>query len=239
MRKVPSYFTILLLSVMPAFVWGTTWVPVKVRDPVGGGLIEVQQPASWGSYIYEQPGKSDQVFWPYTYDVWLWFNPKSGYIAFGDDFEKVDASKKAALKVWLKTNFDRKRLPVSRLELLSWAEKVYSVRGMDDDFWCYYYRLMAYENRANQPVSLDYVRKALPLLLAKLESAKEPSLIMETLYLLSEYNRRLGTNSDSDAYLARLQSFETEDDLSEFKTYLLNIAKEQRDPPPNISSERP
>jgi len=102
----------------------TTWVPTEVRDPITDARVKVQEPASSGSYIYQWPGKEDQVFWPYTDPAWLWFNPASGYIAFGGDFTELDATRRAALKDWLQSHYDRHAPPRSRIELLSWAEKV-------------------------------------------------------------------------------------------------------------------
>lgn len=237
MPKISSLIATLLL-VVSTISYATTWVTEKVRDPIANARINVSQPASSGGYIYQWPEKSDQVFWPYTDDNWLWFNPKSGYIAFGGDFEEIDSVQRDTLKAWLKANFDRKVLPKSRLELLAWAEKVYAVRGMDDDFWCYFYRLMAYETKTGIDTSLGYVRKAIPLLIKRLELVTKQNQRMETLYLLSEYHRRIGNVADSVTYLDQLTATEVKDDLSGFKTYLLDIVREQRDPSFNSSLQR-
>lgn len=234
MPKISSFVVTLLLAVS-TISYATTWVTEEVRDPIANVRIQVSQPASSGSYIYQWPEKSDQVFWPYTDDNWLWFNPKSGYIAFGGDFEELDSAQRDTLKAWLKTNFNRKALPKSRLELLAWAEKVYAVRGMDDDFWCYFYRLMAYETKTDIDTSLGYVRKAIPLLIKRLELANKQDQRMETLYLLGEYHRRIGNAADSAIYLEQLKATEAKDDQSGFKTYLLDIAMEQRGPSPDNS----
>ena len=228
MRKLTTLLatSLLFLASLPSHA--ITWVSSSVRDPVSGHRVKVSEPASSGSYIYQYPEKSDQVFWPYTDDNWLWFNPKSGYIAFGSDFEGLEPSKSKEMKAWLKEHFDRENLPRSRLELLTWAEKVYATRGMNDDFWCHYYRLMAFETRSNPVLSLEYVRKALPLLIARNQSEQEPGQQMETLYLLSEYNRRLGRDDEATRFLEQLSSIQSTNDLASFKTYLLKIAEEQR-----------
>jgi hypothetical protein len=218
----------VLLCIVPVSTHATTWASSKVRDPITNERLEVHAPSSSGSYIYEWPEKSDQVFWPYTDTHWLWFNPKSGYIAFGNDFAELDSARRAALKAWLKANFDRDAPPQSRVALLLWAEKVYAVRGMDDDFWCHFYRLMAFETRADTKVSLDYVRKALPLLEKRLGVSAELGRTLETLYLLGEYNRRLGRDVDAKDYLQKLDSLEVDEELSGLKNYLLEIAKEQQ-----------
>lgn len=237
MRKSQCFIVIMLLAAS-TLANATTWAPEKVRDPISNQRIQVSQPASSGSYIYHWPGKSDQVFWPYTDENWLWFNPKSGYIAFGNDFEEINESERDTLKTWLDKEFDRKMPPESRLGLLAWAEKVYSARGMDDDFWCHFYRLMAYETTADIEISLGYVRKAIPLLAKRLESPKDPGQRIETLYLLSEYHRRLGDDEISAGYLEQLESIQVNDDLYDFKIYLLDIAKEQRDSSPSSEAQR-
>jgi hypothetical protein len=228
MRKITAILVVSVLSLVSSTSFGITWVQGHVRDPVSGNRVKVAQPASSGSYIYQYPEKSDQVFWPYTDENWLWFNPKSGYIAFGGDFEELEAPKAQELKAWLKANYDRKNPPQTRLELLDWAGRVYTIRSMNGDFWCHFYRLMAFETRSDSSLSLGYVRKALPLLVARLQSTSEPAPRMETLYLLSEYNRRLGSESDAALYLSELAEFHAASDLAEFKKYLLNIADEQR-----------
>lgn len=230
--SVRALLAAVLLCIVPVSINATTWASTTVVDPITRQRVKVQEPASSGSYIYGWPGKSDQVFWPYTDSNWLWFNPKSGYIAFGGDFAELDSSQAAALKVWLKSNFDRDAPPRSRVELLAWAERIYAVRGMDDDFWCHFYRLMAFETRADAKVSLEYVRKALPFLEKRLAATTQPGQTLETLYLLGEYNRRLGRDDEAMGYLERLTSLEVDDKLSGFKKYLLEIAAEQRASPP-------
>jgi hypothetical protein len=225
-----ALFVAVLLCSVPVSIHATTWASSQVRDPITNQSVKVHEPASSGSYIYAWPEKSDQVFWPYTDSHWLWFNPKSGYIAFGDDFAELDSTRRAALQAWLSSNFDRDAPPQSRVALLMWAEKVYVVRGMDDDFWCHFFRLMAFETQADTKVSLEYVKKALPLLEKSLTASAELSQTLKTLYLLSEYNRRLGHNDDANSYLERLTSLEVDDQLSGFKKYLLEIAKEQTGP---------
>lgn len=223
-----ALFVALLLCVAPLSLHATTWMSTEVRDPITSKRVKVDTPASSGSYIYAWPEKSDQVFWPHTDPHWLWFNPKSGYIAFGNDFEDLDPARRAKLQAWLEAHFDRDAPPRSRVELLAWAERVYEARGMDEEFWRHFFRLMAYETRADAKVSLGYVAKALPLLEKKLAASSDPEKTLETLYLLSEYNRRLGRDVDAKGYLDTLAAFEVNDQLAEFKQYLLEIAAEQQ-----------
>ena len=185
----------------------TTWAESKVRDPVSGKHLEVQEPMSSGSYIYSWPGKEDQVFWPMTNESWLWFNPKSGYGAFGNDFEKLEGAALDRVKAWLAANYDRRRPPGTRLERLAWLEQVYGQRGMDEDFWCFFYRLMAFEYSQDDPAkSLGYVKKAMPMIERLLANPASDDARITFLYLLGEYNRRLGNLDASRSYFDQAKS---------------------------------
>ena len=202
----------VIAAIGAVFVWvqpaaATTWGETKVRDPVSGKNIKVQEPMSSGSYIYSWPGKEDQVFWPATDENWLWFNPKSGYGAFGDDFDALEGEALERVKSWLGANYDKTKPPRTRLELLAWLEQIYGQRGMDEDFWCFFYRLMAFEHSQSQPArSLEYVRKALPMLERELPNAASDDRRIAVLYLLGEYNRRLGSLDASHSYFDQVRS---------------------------------
>jgi hypothetical protein len=199
--------TILGAAVLAQPARATTWAESTVHDPVSGKKIKVQEPVSSGSYIYSWPGKEDQVFWPMTANNWLWFNPKSGYAAFGDDFEKLEGEALERVKTWLAAHYDKAKPPASRTESLAWLEQIYTQRGMDDDFWCYFYRLMAFELSQSDPQkSLEYVRKAMPLLERQLVNPKSDNSRIVTLYLLGEYHRRLGNPNDSRNYFDQVKS---------------------------------
>lgn len=202
---------LLLAGVLDA--GATTWVTSTVKDPITGRSVRVQEPASSGSYIYRWPGKEDLVFWPHTDDAWLWFNPSNGYGAFGDDFVELPAAAKEPVRDWLKKNYQRQSAPQTRLEMLRWFERIYALRAMDDDFWCHFYRLMAFELRDNAEESLAYVRKTMPLLQARLSGSEESDRRLETLYLLGEYNRRLGNYDLMRQYFAQVRTarYKTED----------------------------
>jgi len=98
---------------------------------------------------------------------------------------------------------------------------------------------MAYETRDSPTISLDYVRKAIPLLTQDLESANDQGKKMQTLYLLSEYSRRLGNSADSMRYFEKLKSTDPKDGLTGFKDYLLNTAAEQRNPDSSLDHPNP
>jgi tetratricopeptide (TPR) repeat protein len=219
----------LMLAVAPAHA--TTWGKSKAKDPVSGRAVEVHEPMSSGSYIYQWPGKEDQVFWPYTDDHWLWFNPKSGYGAFGSEFEQLEGQGLEKVKAWLADNYDKTKPPNTRLEKLAWLERLYAQRDMDENFWCFYYRLMAYENaEANPALSLEYVRKALPLIEKQLAAAEEGYERIPLLYLLGEYHRRLGLYEQAAGYFdqARKVSFKDEQGVNhDGSEYFNELIKER------------
>jgi hypothetical protein len=191
---------------MAAAAHATTWGDSEVIDPVSGKKVTMQEPMSYGSYIYEWEGKEDQVFWPFTDDHWLWFNPKSGYGAFGGDFKELEKEDLVRMKAWLGEHYDGNKPPRTRLEKLLWLEQLYGQRRMGEGFWCFWYRLMAFELSKEDPArSLEYVRKALPLLDQQLTDA-EGFRRIATLYLLGEYHRRLGDLAKSHDYFLQARA---------------------------------
>jgi hypothetical protein len=208
MHITPFLITAIIAAVVLAPpAKATTWAESTVRDPVSGKKIKVQEPVSSGSYIYSWPGKEDQVFWPMTDDNWLWFNPKIGYGAFGNDFETLEGEALERVRSWLAAHYDKAKPPATRTELLAWLEQIYTQRGMDDDFWCYFYRLLAFDlSRSDPAKSLEYVRKAMPLLERQLVNPKSDASRIATLYLLGEYHRRLGNLDDSRSYFDQVKS---------------------------------
>lgn len=172
--------------------YATTWVIAERADPITGDKVKVSDIMSYGGYIYQWPSKFDLVFWPFTDENWIWFCPRSGYAAFGSDFEKLSAPEKERLQAWLKTNYDASKPPRGHFEKLAWLEKVYTARQMDEDFWRHFYRVAAYVLREDTNASLAYVRKALVLIDKHLAGNPSGMALIESLYLKGEYSRRLG-----------------------------------------------
>lgn len=222
--------TLFLGLCMGLPAWATSWNEIQVVDPINQDTLTVSESTDWSPQIYQQPSKTDQVFWPFTDSRWLWFNPASGYIAFGSHFKDLDPDQTASLRAWLATHYDPQRQPLTRLERLLWAERVYAVRDMPGEFWSQFYRLMAFETRDEPALSRTYVAKALPLLQASLADDANPRQTLANLYLLSEYHRRLGNEAESRAYLDKLRSLEVDAELERYRAYFLKIAAAQRAP---------
>lgn len=209
---------------------GISWVYVRKNDPISSNTVTVSVPESFGSYIYSWPSKYDLVFWPLTDPQWIWFCRKSGFASFGYDFDKLSKEEKVHLNQWLKKNYKPSEKELTHQEKLMWLEKVYAQRNKDDGFWCCFYRLMAYAHMCweNPKKSLEYVKKALPLLEKSLKEEKEGIDRMATLFLLGEYNRRLGKDSEAQRYFDQAKSEKFSHDNEEEKRwhdYYLGLVK--------------
>jgi tetratricopeptide (TPR) repeat protein len=208
----------------------TTWFPSQKIDPITGEEVTVQEIKSYGSYIYKWPSKFDMVFWPLTDANWIWFCPKSGYASFGDDFDKLSDAEKKRLSAWLKENYDPNKKPEAHMDKLAWMEKVYRQRQKDDRFWSRFYRLMAYMHRENQQKSLEYVNKALPLLQTALDTNLKDIERIEALFLLGEYNRRIGQEEKARKYFAQAKATTYKDEDGKEKVgdpYFLGLVQDR------------
>lgn len=187
-------YLVVAITLITSAALATTWGKSTKVDPITQEEVECMDVESAGDYIYGWPSKFDLVFWPFTAPQWIIMNEKTGYAAFNPDFESLPADEIAPMKEWLAKNYDPANPPKTHFEKLLWLEKVYAQRKMNDDFWSYYYRLMAYlySEEKNDEKSLEYVKKALPVLETKLKAAPKGFDRIQVLYLLGEYNRRLG-----------------------------------------------
>ena len=183
--------------------FATDYYMEEVEDPLSGDPVRSAKILSSGSYIYQWDSKFDYVFWPYTDEAWITMNPRTGYAAFSEDFEQVSESEKAKLTEWLANHYDPENPPQQYKEKLLWLEKIYKQRDKDLGFWSRYYRLMAYTFRDEEDKSLEYVRKAIPLLEDQVLAAKDDEQT-PYLFVLGEYHRRLGNESKAESYFRRV-----------------------------------
>jgi tetratricopeptide (TPR) repeat protein len=209
MKSTSIALAFLLLC---AIALATTWAPSEKTDPLTGEKVPSKEIVTYGSYIYNWPSKYDFVFWPLTDENWICVNPKNGYAAFNDDFEKLSDAEKRKLTYWLKENYKPDNPPKTHVEKLSWLEKVYGQRNIEDDFWCRFYRLMAYVHREDEKMSMAYVKKAVPLLEKKLASKPEGEDKLEVLYLLGEYYRRLGDSKKAQEFFSQVKDVKYKDE---------------------------
>ncbi|MFT3767854.1 MAG: DUF2225 domain-containing protein [Minicystis sp.] len=234
MKYIIALLTLLMLT---ETAYATTWSEVQKTDPLTGEKVPAYAVRSYGSYIYDWPSKYDLVFWPLTDERWICLDPKNGYAAFNNDFETLSAEEKTTLRRWLAKNYNPEAAPKSHKERLAWLEKVYHQRKTDDEFWSRFYRLMAYVHRDTPERSLEYVRKALPLLEAKLKTGVKDMQRLNVLFLLGEYNRRLGNTDKAKAFFAEVKTATYRDEDGTEKTghpYFLQLVKDCEDLPPEV-----
>jgi hypothetical protein len=182
-----------------------------MTDPLTGEKVLCKAWGSYGDYIYDWPSKYDLVFWPLTSENWICLNLKNGYAAFNSDFEKVSNEEKKTLKRWLGQNYKPSQAPKSHAEQLGWLEKVYRQRKTNVDFWSTFYRLMAYVHRNDQKQSMEYVKKALPLLEAQLKANPGAIARINILFMLGEYNRRTGEAKKAKEYFTQVKTAKYKD----------------------------
>jgi hypothetical protein len=221
---------LLLVLLATGRVSAITWLPSNKMDPLTGQKIACLNVGSFGGYIYEYPSKYDLVFWALTDEKWICFNPKNGYGAFNGDFEEVTEEEKATLTKWLKENYKPDQAPKSHLEKLQWLEKVYGQRKMDDAFFCQFYRLMAYMHADDKEKSIEYVRKAVPILRKQLEGDLTGVERINVLYLLGEYSRRLGDGAKAKEYFAQVKIAKYKDEDGKEQTghpYFLKLVEDR------------
>jgi hypothetical protein len=184
----------------------TKWVISKKIDPISGEEITVQEIMSYTSDMKSSPSRYDMIFFPLTDERWIWLSPASGYASFGNDFSLLKEEEKTRLSKWLKENYDPSKAPNTYDHKLAWLEKIYGQRDKNEVFWCRFYRVMAYAYRNDNEKSIEYVRKALPLLNRELETKPGGVERIEVLYLLGEYSRRTGQERAAREYFEQVKT---------------------------------
>ncbi len=204
MHKHLAIAILVLSGFLDSFA--TTFREDKVDDPLSGDSAgcTCNSINSWGTYIYNWTSKYDLVFWPYTSEQFIWFCLQSGYISFGNDFNRIRKKNRSAIEGFLKDSAPLKYEAMSHDEKLDWLEKVYKRRNKGDDFWLFFYRLRAYVSSDEQRKE-TYYRKVLELLdkqspFRRLGTRNK----LQYYYILGEYNRRLGNAEIGYKYLTKV-----------------------------------
>jgi len=126
----------------------TTWGSKKVTCPLCGTVNIFQVVGSYGSYIYSWPSKFQYIFWPRTDKRVIYSCRKCRLSCFMWDFEGLPQEKHAAVRQQLAgVKFDQEYAEYSEIPMaqrLRAAEKVYAALDRDEEFWCDFYRVLAY-----------------------------------------------------------------------------------------------
>jgi hypothetical protein len=220
---------ILIILIITSSALATTWMTVKTIDPVSKDSVDVEEIASYGTYVYRWASKYDGIYWPFTDESFIRFNPKSGYIAFGSDFENIKDEELQKVKIFLKENYNPVFAPKTFNEKLMWLYKVYKVRGIDSKFDNRFYCLMAYLNKNNPDVSKIYRKRVIELLETYIKTDSIDFSIAQA-YCVLGFNYKLFNNvKESKKYLDKLNAQQWKDENGEFDTkgkeYLIEIAK--------------
>ena len=196
---------ILVATFIAATALAAAWKTSERTDPLSGDKVPSWALTSYWGYPYDSPSKYDLVFPPLTDEQNITFNEKNGYGAFNSDFEKVSKEEAKALSYWLPKNYDPSHKLISYEAKLAWLEAVYEQRKMNPDFWSKFYRLMAFVHRKDKEKSLKYCKKALPILEKLFQENPTGKERLEILFLLGEYNRRLGNLNTAQDYFNRVK----------------------------------
>ena len=149
-RGWPARFLLVgaLLAGLSGAALSTTWAPHKVKCPLCGAENDFRAIMSYGGYIYNWPSKFQLIFWPLTDRSAVYACKNCRLSAFMGDFEKLPKEKHQAVKNALKdVKFDKEYASYSEIPMtqrLRVAEKVYALLDKDDEFWCRFYRVLAY-----------------------------------------------------------------------------------------------
>lgn len=221
----------LIFLLLPIVVQATTWVKSEVDDPIfEGKKCSVQEPASFGSYIYSWPSKYDQVFWPSTEQNGIWFCEESGFTALMGDFSDMDSTEVEKINDYLLNNPPADSTIESKLNYL---EKIYSLRVVDDAFNNRLLRILArwYQDLGNIDKANQYREGALEGIELGLKGDLGEGQRLEYLYLAANYNRQFGNEKASDAYLLELSSYidtVQDENIEGYAEYLKDLSKETK-----------
>lgn len=224
-----KYFYILIILI--AFdSQATKWIESTVDDPIKkGASCNIDQVASFGSYVYDWQSKYDQIFFPYTSSSAIWFCDKSGYISFMGDFENLSSTEKTVISNYLQQNPQKNiRSLLSKLELL---EKIYSLRTLPKDISNRNKRILAYlyEQKGKFKKANELRKLALEEIYELLKDNLSERKKLEYLYVAANYERQLGNVADSDLRLKffnqHLENIKDEN-LAVFGSYLLNLTRD-------------
>ena len=204
MRHTSKIIVSSLLAAWAGAAGAITWAPKSVPDPLDSTkTCAVNEPVSWGGYIYQYPSKYDLVFWPFTDANGLWVCEDTGYVSFLTDFKKLSDDERKAIAAWLKGR-DK---PADVRARLAQLEGIYALRDKDPEFRNELLRTLARWNQdlGDLPRANEYRKTALAQIVTRLDTTLPELKHLEYLYLAANYTRLFGDTAASDAWLAKLR----------------------------------
>lgn len=191
-----THIVVCVIILHATYSHATKWSETEVVDPISGEIIKVQSIASYGSYVYQWPSKYDVVYWPFTTENYIWFNPGSGYIAFGVDFATLKDEAEARVSAFIKKNYDHQNPPTTHIDKLKWLAQLSKVRGVNEEFYIRHYCLLSYLTRYDEENSLKYREEALERIIPYLEKAQPSSYRVQLHLVAGFYSALLGTGNE-------------------------------------------
>lgn len=215
--------SILMALVFPASIAGaTTWTKTSVEDPIVTAKCEVQEPASFGSYVYDWPEKYDQVFWPLTDPNGVWLCGESGFVSFIGDMD-ISPGEKEKIAGYLKTNPLPKSAEIGLSEKLQRLQAIYALRDLDADQGIRITRALAYhfESLGEQQHANELRLSAFDRIKARLNEASLPiDLRLQYLFVNANYAREFGNSAEADLLLKELRAALSATDKEEIAGYI-------------------
>ncbi len=229
--RIIKILTVAVIVLAAHNVFATTWAETEVDDPIMEcKRCGVQEPMSYGSYIYSWPSKYDLVFWPLTDNGGIWFCEDSGFTGFIGDFDEISEEEKKTIGEYLTKSYTGKKDIKSKLELL---ENIYKLRKKDDVFRNRLIRVLAYwyEDLGDIKKANEYRRIALEEIEGYLKKEMSEGQKLDYLYLAANYHRQLGDAKSSDKYLQLLRTAVDnlkDDKLKGHSAFLLELSEETK-----------
>lgn len=197
---------VLFLAAAP-FALATTWVDVELTCPVCGTVNLFQVPASYGSYVYQEPSRLQYVFWPSTTEKFLYTCRQCHYSAYMGDFAEIPEAKVPEVAAMLEREAEIEGEVVPYYEIpmpvrLGIAEKVYGLLERDDAFWSEFHRIEGFhldeagKDRAAKQARTEALEHARQLL------DRAPGERKETLFIIGSMRYFTG---DADGARAALR----------------------------------
>lgn len=223
------YLTPLLLLISLS-VHATSWTAITVADPIKpGSVCAVNTITSYGDYVYDWPSKYDQIFFPFTSSLAIWYCRDSGFISFMGDFEQLTAAEKNAIANYLSST--AQATPQNLLAKLELLENIYAFRSLPPEAKNHNKRVLAYlYEQINDFEKANNLRSsALQQIYQLLNTDISGYSRLQYLYVAANYERQLGQASRSDEMVSKLFheiNKLQEDKLKHFAEFLHKLAAE-------------
>lgn len=200
------------MLLLTSFMSATTWYPSEQKCPLCQKKAVYQAIGSYGSYIYQWETKYQYVYWPLTDQYSVYSCPHCFYSVFMSDFDSIPDDRKEAVQLMLDQSKpegkykEYSEIPVcNRMEI---AEKVYKILGRDAEFWCRFYRVMAYyyEQEGNAARAKEARIAALGLAREMLNDPIRKGTEKETIFIIAAMHRFTEQKDSALFYLKEAES---------------------------------